>query len=121
VVTGIGESMPRTEREQRMQMFVEFMKEIEAVRPGSIERLSEVDLANASDLRATLTGLPEAASASASEGLQAVVVHFGAGEFGAKFGLLLENFPRWRAAAGPVQSVDLRFRGQVVVNPESKR
>lgn len=119
VVTGISEAMPRPERERRMKMFVEFMTEIEQVRAGSIERLSEADLADATDLRATLTGLPD--SASATEGLQAVVVHFGAGEFGTKFALLLENFPRWRAAAGHVQSIDLRFRGQVVVNPESKR
>jgi hypothetical protein len=33
---------------------------------------------------------------------------------------LAENIDQWRASAGSVDSVDLRFARQVVVNPESK-
>ena len=119
VVTGIGETMPRSERERRMKLFVDFMSETEQVRTGANEHLSEADLSDATDLRATLAGLPDVAAAS--DGPQAVLVHFGAGEFGDKFRLLLENYSQWSAAAGHVESIDLRFRGQVVVNPEPKR
>lgn len=119
VVTGIGEAMPRPERERRMKMFVDFLQETEKVRTGANKHLSEADLSDATDLRATLAGLPDVAAAS--EGPQAVLVHFGSSDFGGKFRLLLENYPQWSAAAGHVESIDLRFRGQVVVNPESKR
>jgi cell division protein FtsQ len=119
VVTGIGEAMPRPERERRMRMFVDLMGEMERVHARAGDYLSEVDLSDATDLRATLAGLPDVAAASG--GRQSVLVHFGSSDFGGKFQLLLENFPQWSAAAGRVESIDLRFRGQVVVNPESKR
>jgi cell division protein FtsQ len=47
-------------------------------------------------------------------------VHFGDSDFGNRYHLLVENIDQWRASAGSVDSVDLRFARQVVVNPESK-
>ena len=47
-------------------------------------------------------------------------MHFGDGDFGSRYHLLAENIDQWRASAGSVDSVDLRFARQVVVNPESK-
>ncbi|HWZ56720.1 MAG TPA: FtsQ-type POTRA domain-containing protein [Verrucomicrobiae bacterium] len=115
VVGGISESMPRDSREQRMNLFVRFMKEIEATRPGADDRVSEVDLSDSSDLRATLTGLGAAPGSTAP-----VLVHFGDSDFDNRYRLLAENIDSWRASAGSVDSVDLRFARQVVVNPESK-
>ncbi len=119
VVAGLNEAVPRAERERRMALFLDFVKQIEEVRPGSSDQVSEVDLSDASDLRATLAGLPDASASP--EDRQAVLVHFGSGDFGGKFRVLLDNFAQWRAAAGHVESVDLRFRGQVVVNPEPRK
>ena len=116
VVSGIGEvDASRATREQRMNLYVQFMKEIETVQPGADDHVSEADLSDASDLRATLTGLG-AASGSASP----ILVHFGDSDFGNRYHLLAENIDQWRASAGSVDSVDLRFARQVVVNPESK-
>jgi cell division protein FtsQ len=47
-------------------------------------------------------------------------VHFGDSDFDNRYRLLAENIDSWRASAGSVDSVDLRFSRQVVVNPESK-
>jgi cell division protein FtsQ len=115
VVGGIGESMSREAREQRMNLYVQFMKGIESVQPGAEDHVSEVDLSDAADLRATLTGLG-AASGSA----RPILVHFGDSDFGNRYHLLAENIDQWRASAGSVDSVDLRFARQVVVNPELK-
>ncbi len=115
VVGGIGESMPREERAQRMNLYVQFMKEIETVQPGADDRVSEADLSDAADLRVTLTGL-----GAASGGARPILVHFGDSDFGNRYHLLAENIDQWRASAGSVDSVDLRFARQVVVNPESK-
>jgi cell division protein FtsQ len=126
VVSGLSEAVPPAERESRMKMFGQFLSEIESVRPGAASLLSEVDVSSAEDLRATMTGLPgAAASSSATEGTegaapeQAVLVHFGAGDFAGRFRTLLKNFNQWQAQAGRVASIDLRFKKQVVVNPES--
>jgi cell division protein FtsQ len=121
VVAGISTNMPREERERRMKMFVDFMQQIDLARPGSSEHVSEVDLAKASDLRATLEGLPPAGGAVAATAAPAgpLVVHFGDRDFESKFKLLLENVGQWQAAAGRVESVDLRFSRQVVVNPDT--
>ena len=115
VVSGIGEATPRATREQHMNLYVQFMKEIERVQPGADDHVSEADISDASDLRATLTGMG-AASGSASP----ILVHFGDSDYGNRYHLLAENIDQWRASAGSVDSVDLRFARQVVVNPESK-
>jgi cell division protein FtsQ len=115
VVAGIGESAPRESREQRMNSYVRFMKEIELAQPGADDRVSEVDLSDAADLRATLTGLGPAPGASSP-----ILVHFGDSDFGNRYRMLSENIGQWRSSAGSVDSVDLRFARQVVVNPETK-
>ena len=115
VVSGIGEPTPRATREQHMNLFVQFMKDIERVQPGADDHVSEADITDASDLRVTLAGLG-AASGSSSP----ILVHFGDSDFGSRYHLLAENIDQWRASAGSVDSVDLRFARQVVVNPESK-
>src|ERR1700676_3249348 len=115
VVGGFGEATSRESREQRMNLYVQFMKEIEAVQPGADDHVSEADLSDAADLRVTLTGL-----GAVSGGARPVLVHFGDSDFGNRYHLLTENIDQWRASAGSVDSVDLRFARQVVVNPESK-
>lgn len=113
VVTGISEITAREVRRQRMQDFTRFLQEAEGVRPGASNLVSEVDLRDGADLRVTLTSLPQLGDLQAS-----VLVHFGAGDYGHKLRVLLDNLADWRAQVGRVDSVDLRFANQVVVNPE---
>ena len=115
VVSGVAESMPRDVREQRMRLFVQFMREIEQALPGADDRISEVDLSDAADIRATLTGL-----GAASDKSSPILVHFGDSDFANRYHLLAENIDQWRANTGRVDSVDLRFARQVVVNPETR-
>ena len=113
IVTGLSENMPRDERGKRMKTYQEFMKAIELVRPGSADRVSELDLGNARDLRAVITGL------AGTNDAQAVTVHFGQGDFTNKYRTLIENFAQWQANVGRVQSIDLQYSRQVVVNPDT--
>ena len=115
VVSGMGESMPREVRERRMNLFVQFMKEIEQALPSADDHISEVDLSDATDIRATLSGLGAAAGNSSP-----ILVHFGDSDFANRYHLLAENIDEWRASAGRVDSVDLRFARQVVVNSETR-
>jgi cell division protein FtsQ len=113
VVSGLSEGQPLEEREKRMRLFAQFMKEIDLARPGAGDRVSEADVSDVGDLRAVLMGL------SAAGNRQTVLVHFGESDFANKYRILVENMPQWQANAGRVESVDLRFARQVVVNPET--
>jgi cell division protein FtsQ len=113
IVTGVSEEVVRDQREKRMQTYEEFIKDVDLVRAGSSDRVSEVDLSNPKDLRVVMTGLASANDA------QAVTIHFGSGEFTGKYKMLVDNFSQWQANAGHVQSIDLQYSRQVVVNPDA--
>ncbi|HYS23537.1 MAG TPA: FtsQ-type POTRA domain-containing protein [Candidatus Eisenbacteria bacterium] len=113
IVTGVSEDLPRDQREKRMQTYAEFMKDVDLVRSGSSDRVSEVDLSIPKDLRVVMTGLANANDS------QAVTIHFGSSEFTGKFKMLVDNFSQWQANAGHVQSIDLQYSRQVVVNPDT--
>jgi cell division protein FtsQ len=66
-------------------------------------------------VRATLSGLGAPPSQSSP-----LLVHFGDSDFSERYHLLVENVDQWRTSAGRVDSVDLRFARQVVVNPEDR-
>ena len=113
IVTGLSENMPRDEREKRMKIYEEFMQALELVKSGSADRLSELDLANPRDLRVVLTGL------AGADRPQAVTVHFGQSDFTNKYRMLIENFAQWQANSGRVQTIDLQYSRQVVINADS--
>jgi cell division protein FtsQ len=113
IVTGLSESMAREERGKRMQTYQEFMKDIDLVRSGSSDRVSEVDLANPKDLRAVMTGIANPTDP------QALTIHFGNSDFTGKYRMVVENFAQWQASNGRVHSIDLQYAKQVVLNPDT--
>jgi cell division protein FtsQ len=113
IVSGVSDELSRDQREKRMQVYQEFMKGVDLVRAGSSDRVSEIDLSNPKDLRVVMAGL-----AGPSDS-QAVTIHFGSGEFTGKYKMLVDNFSQWQANTGRVQSIDLQYLRQVVVNPDT--
>jgi cell division protein FtsQ len=119
VVTGIHPGLPADERERRMQMFSGFLQQIDAARSGASESVSEVDLTDAKNLEATFSKLPGGGVPgwTASDG--PLLVYFGDRDFQNKFVMLLGKMGEIRAQVGRIELVDLRFDGEVVVNPDS--
>ncbi len=113
IVTGLSENMPREERGKRMQTYQEFMNDIDLVRSGSSDRVSEIDLANPKDLRAVMTGIANPTDP------QALTIHFGASDFTGKYRMVVKNFAQWQASNGRVHSIDLQYAKQVVLNPDT--
>jgi cell division protein FtsQ len=113
IVSGASDELSRDQREKRMQVYQEFMRDVDLVRAGSSDRVSELDLGNPKDLRVVMTGLAGPTDA------QAVTIHFGSGEFTGKYKMLVDNFSQWQANTGRVQSIDLQYLRQVVVNPDT--
>jgi cell division protein FtsQ len=110
VVSGIAADMPLDQREKSMRMYAGFLQQVESARAGASEQVSEVDLADANDVRAILTGMQADAP---------LLVHFGDSDFQSKYRTLLENIAAYRAKAGRLESLDMRFNGEVVANPDT--
>jgi cell division protein FtsQ len=113
IVTGLSDNMAREERGRRMQTYQEFVKGIDLVRAGSSDRVSEIDLSNARDLRAVMTGV-----ASPNDS-QAVSIQFGLNDFAGKYRLIVDNFAQWQASNGRVRSIDLQYSRQVILNTDT--
>jgi cell division protein FtsQ len=113
IVTGLSDNMSRDERARRMQTYQDFVKDIEAVRIASSDRVSEIDLSNAKDLRAVMAGISTVSDS------QAVSIQFGQSDFAGKFRLIIDNFAQWQAANGRVRSIDLQYSKQVILNTDT--
>lgn len=113
IITGLSDNTPRDERGRRMQTYQDFVKDIDLVRAGSSDRVSEIDLSNAKDLRAVMTGL------AAPSDAQAVTIQFGQNDFAGKYRLVVDNFAQWQASNGRVRTIDLQYSRQVILNTDS--
>lgn len=113
IVTGLSDSVSREERGRRMATYQQFLRDIDIVRAGSSDRVSEIDLSNPKDLRAVMTGI------SSANDSQAVTIQFGAADFGGKYRLVVDNFAQWQASNGHVRNIDLQYSKQVILNTDS--
>ena len=113
IITGLSDSVSREERGRRMLMYQQFLRDIDVVRAGSSDRVSEIDLSNPKDLRAVMTGI------SSANDSQAVTIQFGSADFGGKYRLVVDNFAQWQASNGHVRNIDLQYSKQVILNTDS--
>src|SRR5262249_62304695 len=72
-------------------------------------QLSEVDLSDAEDVKATV-----------SDDAGTVLIHLGASDFLDRYKLYAAHIGEWRRQYHNVQSVDLRYEGQIIVNPDGE-
>jgi cell division protein FtsQ len=106
IVKGLDFQGNPANRKARLSLYVEFMQGTKEKISASGWMVSEVDLSDASNLKALLV-----------QGGQTLLVYFGHTDFLARFENLLTVLPRLHKTNARVDSVDLRYRNQVVVNP----
>ena len=70
--------------------------------------LSEVDLSDLDDVKVTV-----------SDPKGAVLVHLGSSNFLERFQVYVAHVQEWRSQFSRLDSIDLRYDGQVIVNPET--
>jgi cell division protein FtsQ len=107
VLAGLDVATSVEERRARLALYQEFMRQLgdEAPRAGWL--ISEVDLADPDDLQALLV-----------QGSETLQVHFGNQDFLERFHNFLPLLPELRQGKARLDSVDLRYRNQIVVNPQ---
>lgn len=108
VITGLDAARSPDESRARLALYQEFMRDLGEEIPRSGWLVSEVDLADPEDLRALLV-----------QGRETLQVHFGHKDFLARFRSFLVLLPEMRQSKAKLDSVDLRYRNQIVVNPRS--
>jgi len=103
------ESLPSLdERRARLALYLEFMRQLGSEAPRAGWVISEVYLTDAEDLKALLI-----------YGQQTVQVHFGQKDFLPRFQNFLALLPEIQKSNDKLDSVDLRYRNQIVVDPQT--
>jgi cell division protein FtsQ len=104
VVTGISADDPLSTRAARMKIYERFTTELDGSGEKISQGLSEVDLSNPEDVKASI---PDKSSE--------VLVHFGDADFLDRYKRFEEHLPEWRTVYPKLSSVDMRYERQVVL------
>ncbi len=110
VIVGMGESEPLSTRAARMKIYLQLVRELDSSGARYSQDLSEVDLSDPEDVKIT----------TADPGGE-VLVHLGSGNFLARYQIFVSHLQEWRTQYEHLQSVDLRYERQVILNPDDKR
>ena len=108
VIVGMSESEPPSTRPARMKLYLGLMRDLDSDGAQYSRDLSDVDLSDPEDLKATV-----------ADPHGAVLVHLGSSNFLERFKIYVAHVQEWRAQFVKLESVDLRFEHQVIVNPDS--
>lgn len=108
VLSGISDSRPLEERAARVGLYLQLIADLDSGEKNYSRQLSEIDVGDPDNLRATILD---------AEGV--VLLHFGRDRYQEKFEAYLQHRPLWQQSGETVRAVDLRYRGQIVLNPET--
>ncbi len=107
VITGMSAGEPRSLRAARMKNYSELIRQLDASGARNSQALSEVDLTDAGDTKAVI-----------SDPNGEVLVHLGSGNYLQRYQTYVANIQKWRERYQKLESVDLRYDGQIIVNPD---
>jgi cell division protein FtsQ len=115
VILGMTDSEPLSTRTPRMNTFMRLERELDGGTRASgtqtkaqySRNLDEVDLSDPEDVKVTAKG-----------GSGPIVLHLGNEDFLPRFMVFLSNVQKWEQERGKLESVDLRYGRQVILNPD---
>jgi len=90
-----------------MQNYNELVREIDSSGAHYSQELSEVDLTD-----------PEDVKVLAADANGEVLVHLGSGNYLQRYKTYVTHVQQWRQQFDKLESVDLRYDGQIIVNPD---
>lgn len=107
VLYGLDEAASAADRKAMIGRYKQFMSGVRETARGSAWSVSEVDASAPDDLRALLVSEKTT-----------ILAHFGSGDYAARFKKFTEVAPQALAASPRIDSIDLRYPSEVVVDPE---
>ena len=107
VIVGMSANEPLSTRSIRMKTFNELVRELDSSGGHYSQDLSEVDLTDPEDVKVLTND-------SAGE----VLVHLGSSNYLDRFKIYVAHLREWRQQFAKLESVDLRYDRQIIVNPD---
>lgn len=107
VILGMNAGEPRSTRAPRMKIYDQLVSELDSEGAHYSQDLSEVDLSDSEDVKVL-----------ANDAGGEVLVHLGSSDFLGRFKIYMSHAQEWRQQFARLDSVDLRFEHQIVVNPD---
>src|SRR6266403_414578 len=107
VIAGMNAGEPLSTRSARMKSYNELVRELDSSGAHYSQGLSEVDLTDTEDVKVL------AADANGE-----VLVHLGSGNYLQRYKTYVTHVQQWRQQFDKLESVDLRYNGQIIVNPD---
>lgn len=108
VLIGMSDSEPLSTRAPRMKIYARVLSEFDANGAHNSAEVSEMDLRDPDDVKITV-----------ADDNGAVLVHLGDSNFLDRFNIYKSHIQEWRQKFSKVESVDLRYDRQVIVNPDT--
>jgi len=107
VILGMNPGEPLSTRNARMKIYNDLIHQLDSSGAHYSQDLSEVDLSDADDVKVSM-GDPAGT----------VLVHLGSSNFLDRYHIYVTHVREWRQQFAKLESVDLRYDRQIIVNPD---
>ncbi|MFY9647947.1 MAG: FtsQ-type POTRA domain-containing protein [Terriglobales bacterium] len=107
VIAGMNAGEPLSTRAARMKNYNALVRDLDSTGAHYSQELSEVDISDPEDLKVL-----------AADSNGNVLVHLGAGNYLQRYRTYVTHVQQWRQQFDKLESVDLRYDGQIIVNPD---
>ena len=107
VIAGMNAGEPLSTRAARMKSYTGLVRDLDSGGARYSQELSEVDMSDTEDVKVV------AADANGD-----VLVHLGSGNYLQRYKTYVTHAQQWRQQFDKLESVDLRYDGQIIVNPD---
>jgi cell division protein FtsQ len=110
VILGMNPSEPLSTRAPRMNAYMALVRDLDAGGARYSQDLSEVDLSDLEDVKVRVND-PQGD----------VLVHLGSSDYLRRYKIYVSHAQGWRQEFQKLESVDLRYDNQIIVNPDMER
>ncbi len=106
VIVGMNPGEPVSTRSSRMRIYNDLVGQLDSGGAHYSQDLSEVDLSDPEDVKVV-----------ADDPAGSVLIHLGSSDYLSRYKVYVGHIRGWRQQFDKVQSVDLRYDHQIIVNP----
>ncbi len=110
VILGMNPGEPLSTRAPRMKIYSEMVSELDGGGARYSQDLSEVDLSDLEDVKVRV-----------NDPAGDVLVHLGSSDYLRRYKIYVTHAQAWRQQFQRLDSVDLRYDNQIIVNPDMER
>jgi cell division protein FtsQ len=110
VILGMNPGEPLSTRAPRMKAYAEMVRDLDSGGARYSQDLSEVDLTDLEDVKVRV-----------NDPAGDVLVHLGSSDYLRRYRIYVTHAQGWRQQFQKLESVDLRYDNQIIVNPEMQR